>query len=273
MLQGIRHISGIKEWSPAQSARLIAAQVDDNGLGFRAAGQRFGLSAQMVGRRYRAYKGLQQMRDDEEFGDKAKNEYYTLFEEAYRNSSVRDWLGWDEENFRFTNNQNVKRFYAWITPNDEAEEGQEPRRIHDPRQIKELAHLIDNNRTALLGQVEMHELTVSQAYERSRAAPVLANWREMLEEVEELLVAAVPHAVNGGELDAFLEGLAGVQRRLDTARGMAVGAQNALSVALDGSTVQSQPSTRSFTSASSTRSFARTHRRSKHRVVVRRLPL
>lgn len=227
MLQGIRHISGIKDWSPAQRARLVAAQIEDNGLGFRAAGQRFGLSAQMVGRLYRAFKGLQQMRDDEEFGDKVKNDYYTLFEEAYRNSTVRAWLGWSDEEHSFTNEQNLKLFYAWITPNDEVEEGQEPRRIHDPRQIKELAHLIDHNRTALLAQVDMHELTVSQAFERSRAAPVVENWREMLEEVDRLLVAAVPHAVNGGELDAFLDSLLATQQRLDTARGMAEGARNA----------------------------------------------
>jgi hypothetical protein len=226
MLQGIRHISGIKDWSPAQRARLVAAQIDDNGLAFRAAGQRFGLSATMVGRLYRAYKGLQQMRDDEEFGDKAKNEYYTLFEEAYRNGTVRAWLGWDDQEHRFTNDQNLKRFYAWITPNEEAEEGQEPRRIHDPRQIKELAHLIDNNRTALLAQVDLHELTVSQAYERQRDTPMVEDWREMLDEVAHLLVAAVPHAVNGDELDAFLDGLVAVQLRLDTARAMAEGARN-----------------------------------------------
>ena len=226
MLQGIRHISGIKDWSPAQRARLVAAQIDDNGLGFRAAGQRFGLSAQMVGRLYRAFKGLQQMRDDDEFGDKAKNDYYTLFEEAYRSATVRAWLGWNEDEHRFTDSTNLKRFYAWITPNEEAKEGQE-RRIHDPRQIKELAHLIDNGQTALLAQVDLHELTVGQAFERSRATPMIENWREMLDEVSRLLVAAVPHAVNGDEIPAFLAELSVVEHRLATARGMAEGAANA----------------------------------------------
>ena len=43
LLQGIRHISGIREWAPAQRARLLADQIDSHGLMFREAGQKFGL--------------------------------------------------------------------------------------------------------------------------------------------------------------------------------------------------------------------------------------
>ena len=101
LLQGIRHISGIRNWSPAQRARLVAEQVDEKGLGFRAAGQTFGLSAQAVGRLYRAYKALEQMRDDDEFSSKARNDYFTLFEEAIRNKDVRERMGWSNDNFKF----------------------------------------------------------------------------------------------------------------------------------------------------------------------------
>ncbi|MGY3611697.1 hypothetical protein ACWGRJ_48565, partial [Bradyrhizobium sp. Lot11] len=93
MLQGIRHISGIRPWEPAQRAKLVAEQIDQEKKTFRAAGQQFGLSPQAVGRLYRTYKALQQMRADEEFGSKARNDYFSLFEEAYRNPTMREWLG------------------------------------------------------------------------------------------------------------------------------------------------------------------------------------
>ena len=70
----------------------MAEQIDQHNLRFREAGQKFGLSAQAIGRLYRAYKALEQMRQDDEFQSKARNNYFTLFEEAYRNIDVRNWL-------------------------------------------------------------------------------------------------------------------------------------------------------------------------------------
>ena len=49
LLQGIRHIGGIREWLPAQRARLVVEQIDEHGLKFKSAGQTFGLTAQQVG--------------------------------------------------------------------------------------------------------------------------------------------------------------------------------------------------------------------------------
>jgi len=93
ILQGIRHIGGIKDWQPAQQGKLVADQIDKEGLSLSEAGQRFGLTAQAVGKRYRSYKALDQMRNDDEFQAKADNKYYSLFEEAIRQKVVKN--GWD----------------------------------------------------------------------------------------------------------------------------------------------------------------------------------
>ena len=45
IFQGIRHISGIKTWKPAQRAKLLTQQVDELGMKFNEAGQKFGLTA------------------------------------------------------------------------------------------------------------------------------------------------------------------------------------------------------------------------------------
>ena len=102
--------AGIRPWQPAQRARLVADQIESKGLSFSEAGQKFGLSAQAVGRLYRAYKALEQMRQDDDFQGKALNEYFSLFEEAIRNRQTRDWLGWRDELTQFENTSNLKQF-------------------------------------------------------------------------------------------------------------------------------------------------------------------
>ena len=163
MLQGIRHISGIKDWKPAQRAQLVANQVD-KGLQFTAVGQKFGLSARAIGRLYRAYKGLEQMRTDDEYGTKTQDDYFSLFEEAYKNSKVREWLGWEEESFKFTKIDNLKQFYSWITPDDEHAD---KRRIHDPKHVRHLDQLIAKRREDLIGQVDQFEMEIEAAWGRA----------------------------------------------------------------------------------------------------------
>ena len=97
ILQGIRHISGIKDWGPAQQARLVADRVDNHGLTFTQAGKQFGITPQKVGRLYRTFKALRQMAQDDEFQARADNRYFSLFEEAIRSKDVRDWLGWNRQ--------------------------------------------------------------------------------------------------------------------------------------------------------------------------------
>jgi hypothetical protein len=164
-LQGIRHISGIKEWSAAQRATLVAKQVDilksgDNTAVFARVGQQFGLGRKAVARLYRVHNALQQMRDDDEYGDKCQDDHFTLFDEAYRNAGVRKWLKWDEEKQIFTDPTNLKQFYSWIIPD---EENEDKRRIHNPDHVKILARLIENKRTSLIGAIDRYEMTIEEA--------------------------------------------------------------------------------------------------------------
>lgn len=179
LLQGVRHISGIREWEPAQRARLLVTKIDEEGMNFTAAGQTFGLSARAVGRLYRAFKALEQMRKNDEFGSKAKNEYFTLFDEAYKNTTVRKWLQWNEEEQRFDNTDDLLRFYSWIVPDDEHPD--QNRRIHDPRQIKELGYLISADQKELLDQVDQHEMTVGEAFGKAQGMESSKDWKDRLQ--------------------------------------------------------------------------------------------
>ena len=203
LLQGIRHISGIRNWEPAQRARLVAEQIDEKNIGFKAAGQTFGLSAQAVGRLYRAYKALEQMRDDEEFSSKARNDYFTLFEGAIQNKDLKEWLGWNNDAWQFENETNLKQFYSWISP-DEEQENQ--RRIHDPRQIKDLGFLIAGNHNTLLAQIDQYEISIEEAYGKVKGMQGALDWKEKIEQARKL-IADLPQEAMFEETEAFLEAL------------------------------------------------------------------
>jgi len=212
LLQGIRHISGIRTWSPAQRARLVAEQIDNKGVGFKSAGQTFGLSAQAVGRLYRSYKALEQMQRDDEFSSKAQNDYFTLFEESIRNKSVRDWLGWDNETFQFENEDNLRQFYSWISRDEDHE--QQARRIHDPRQIKQLGVLISRDQDELLDRIDEHELSIEQAYSMTTDMEESTEWRQRLEKVRRL-ISGLPQNAIFEDTDEFLESLEEIEQQIE----------------------------------------------------------
>ena len=201
LLQGIRHIGGIREWSPAQRARLVVEQIDEHGLKFKSAGQTFGLTAQQVGRLYRSYKGLEQMKDDDEFSNKARNEYFTLFEEAYRNRSVRDWLGWNNSEYKFENEDNLKQFYSWISRD---EENDDRRRIHNPRQIKLLGDIVDGGQKSLMTEIDQYESTIEQAWATIGDKDVLPDWRRRLDRARKL-IADLPQEAMFEEPKEFMD--------------------------------------------------------------------
>lgn len=193
LLQGVRHIGGIREWQPAQRAKLIADQIESLGMGFKQAGQQFGLSAQAVGRLYRSYKALEQMRNDDEFQDLAKNEYFSLFEEAVRRPSMKEWLGWSEPEKCFKNTENLHTFYAWISP--DPEDADQRRRIHDPKQIKLVSELVASKDKKILTKIDDHELSVGAAYERLNNMPSDFDWEDAISKASELLSSIPMEAV------------------------------------------------------------------------------
>jgi hypothetical protein len=195
-LQGIRHISGIKEWSPAQQAILVARLVDE-GNTFTEVGQQFGLSGKAIGRLYRAHKALNQMRSDDEYGDKVQNDQFTLFDEAHKNKAVRDWLQWDENEHKYMNTNNLKQLYSWIVP-DEENEGK--RRIHNPDHMRSLARLLESKRHDLIGAIDRHEMTIEEAKGNINATSSEIegyNWASEIEKAKQ--------AVNGLPFQVFQE--------------------------------------------------------------------
>ena len=122
-LMGIRHISGIRQWGGYQRAKLVVTLRDERGLDASDIGDRVAMSTVEVNRRYRAFKALEQMQNDEDFGGHATPDMYAIFHEAVSVPLVREWLGWDQESAQFTNEEELRRFYTLIVLTED-EEGQ-----------------------------------------------------------------------------------------------------------------------------------------------------
>jgi len=200
------------------NARLVATQIDENGLSFRQAGQQFGLTSHAVGRLYRSFKALEQMRQDDEFQSKARNDYFTLFEEAIRNKDVRQWLAWNDDEHRFENIDNLRQFYAWIVPDEEHPE--KLRRLHDPRQIKQLGILIAAEHDVLISQVDQHQLSIGMAYERAIQIGQKYDWERALERAQ-TLISEIPQSAIAENPAAVISKTEELLKGIDKVRKMA----------------------------------------------------
>lgn len=223
MFQGIRHISGIRQWDPAQRAKLVAEQIDGEHKKLGVVGQQFGLSAQATGRLYRTYRALTQMREDEEFSAKARNDYFSLFEEVLRNNILKEWLGWDEAQKKFSDLNNLRRFYSWISPDEEHEDD---RRLHDPKHIKSVAYLIENHHNDLLDDFEGYLLTIEEARVKATAdEPKLKDWRKIMATAL-ILLGDLPQSALADDSQEFLDELLKMAAIIEQRRKMAEVALN-----------------------------------------------
>ena len=142
-LMGIRHVSGIKQWGGYQRAKLVAHMRDNLKLGTAEVAERLGMGAHEVNRRYRAYKALRQMQNDEEFGDYATPAMYALFHEAVSLPTVREWLDWEENDAEFRNQETLQQFYELVTPHDDDDGKRVDAKLTSYSQVRDLRSILD----------------------------------------------------------------------------------------------------------------------------------
>lgn len=212
-LMGIRHVGGIRQWGGYQRAKLIADLRDLHHVEASDISDRLGLSTQEVNRRYRAFKALQQMQDNEEFGEYATPAMYPVFHEAIAIPGVRTWLGWNANSATFDNDEEVENFYRLITPRP-AEDGGEERapKITSFSDVRELKHIVGNAeaQTYLLDPDKslLDALAIARKDEMSR------KWRSEVAEAKSAL-----EKISAIEVRNFAsEDVSAVQQLIDVAR-------------------------------------------------------
>lgn len=141
-LMGIRHVGGIRQWGGYQRAKLIADLKDQFKLDSPEVAAKLGLSVQEINRRYRAYRALEQMKENEDFGDLAIPKMYPIFHEAVSLPAVREWLAWNSDTNEFDDSEQTALFYGLISPKYDDETGSykdaKLTNYSDVRQLKDI---------------------------------------------------------------------------------------------------------------------------------------
>lgn len=121
VFQGLRHISGIVEWSAFNKAKLLVEQMEKEHLGLTEVGRRFGLSAHGAGQWVRGYNAFHQGRESSDHINEIDERSYPYFQELFGRSSapLREWLSWDDDDYEFKNKLNLDEFISWLYPRQE----------------------------------------------------------------------------------------------------------------------------------------------------------
>jgi hypothetical protein len=126
IFQGLRHIVGIVEWSAFNKAKLLVEQMEKEGLNLTSVGRRFGLTSHGAGQWIRGYYAFNQACENSDYINEVDERSYTFFQELFGRSSapVREWLQWDDEEYKFKNLLNFNEFIGWLYPKDANADGE-----------------------------------------------------------------------------------------------------------------------------------------------------
>ncbi len=203
VIQGVRHISGLKPWGAYQSAKTIEAMLEKLGYSEQEVAGALSISIQRVRRSMRVLAGLRQMAESDDFAEHAGPHLYAYFDEVIKRPKVRQWLSWSNESLSFEDDDRLSRFYSWITPDDELDGG---RRIPVAESIRKLDDVLED--AAALDVLDTPGRTVDDA--AKVAAPTAApNWTEPLERALQAL-----DAVPIGDLEELTDGNRALMERL-----------------------------------------------------------
>jgi len=222
IIQGIRHVAGPKEWQSYQQARLITALREVNEMDFDDIRNSLGLGPTVIRRLYNTSKAFEQMRQDDEFGDRAERTLFSLFLEMLRSPAIRDWLEWSDEELSFQSSTNRTHMYRMVVGEaieDEDDSELQPV-INNPQDMRTFGRrLSHHNKDRVLGRVVEGDLSIAQGW--AIVEPNVTPWQETVADVVESLQGLSADALQNlsPEDENRLNQLSDIiQRKLEQAR-------------------------------------------------------
>ena len=143
LIPGLRHVSGVKQWGVYQQSKLIAILKEDNGYSSSQAAASLGITIRECNRLYRAYKALRQAQSIEDYEDEIDEKKFSYFEEALKNSKVKEWLEWDDTSNSFKNITNLELFIGWMLGEEDEITGEKINpRLNEAKSVRLLNKII-----------------------------------------------------------------------------------------------------------------------------------
>jgi AAA15 family ATPase/GTPase len=151
---GLHHISGKKRWSAVNESQLVSDLLNKYNMSEEEVCNALGINKQKLRRNIRTLSLIEQYKNSD-FGDQFRTDMYTIFETAIGTPVMKQWIGWDDENYKDLNVVNLERFFSWVSQTEEVEinedNGEEHTVTKEPiitqyRQIKDLAAFINDEK-------------------------------------------------------------------------------------------------------------------------------
>jgi hypothetical protein len=177
LLQGLRHVPGVKQWGPYQQAQFVGLMLAD-GRPVQEVREMLGLSAQRVNSLRRVQLAMAQMRQSDEYAEYARPALFSQFEEALKIPAVREWLEWDNDQGEIANSERRDLFYGWIV-GVEDEEGQRHPKVLDAKDFRQLPAVLEDSRQSRRF-LEDPRLTLREAARGLPEPEPDIDWRALL---------------------------------------------------------------------------------------------
>jgi hypothetical protein len=158
LIQGLRHISGTKEWEAFQKAWFTCTMKEAYGMSLSDITALLGLEQRVVSRYYKTYKALMQMKDDPNFGRFAEARLFTYFEELLENIIIQKWLDWDNDHLKFKNTPNLQTMYSLLSGGKG--ESQPAQCLKSHRDIRSFGKILSKEKLKenfLAGNLSLHQ--------------------------------------------------------------------------------------------------------------------
>lgn len=227
LVQGLRHMSGIKEWPPLQQARFVAKiekQITRRGRkgpgrppGVPTVAKAAGVSTVRANRLLRAFYGFEQARQDEEYGDAITDDKFSVFAEAvFRDEKLQQWLGWEENERIFKDTNNLKKLLDWITPSEDGDEPKIARALDVRDVLPDIVRDPDLLARFEKGTVDIDQARAEIAQAKAAHGPDLDSVRQRIQRIIDTLESfPLPRIQNENRKEEFTDLLNTLKERTE----------------------------------------------------------
>ncbi|MBL4586751.1 MAG: AAA family ATPase [Flavobacteriales bacterium] len=183
---GLHHISGKKRWSAVNEAQLIEDLRSKHGKTETEICSSLGISTTALRRSSRTLALIRDYKKSD-FGDQFTSGMYSIFEAVIGNPIMKQWVEWNDNEYKAENQTNLDRFYTWISQTEKVdrETDRNDKIIREPiitqyRQVKEVASFVEDKKA--LKRMEESQ-SIAEGYTFSEAVGE-AKLREAVDSIK-----------------------------------------------------------------------------------------
>jgi hypothetical protein len=204
---GFRHVTGIKEWPPAEKAEFITKLIEEHGLSYREVAKQIGSRTDNVRQNYVAFKILLQLEAtlDKEAWAEVEDKFSVLFL-SLRSPGVREFIGLDlnaapegaHDPVPAQKKEDLARYIGWLFGSKEKKPI-----VKDSRQVDRFGEMLAEPR-AVAYLKESAEPQFDIAYSLTRGSTDLVV--DALGEARRHITLALSELGDRGQEDKVCEG-------------------------------------------------------------------